>query len=137
MAYMNQAMKSELAPAIKAVFKKYGVKGSIAVRNHITLVVNIKSGKLDIIENWFETVKQLPKYNYGGNIQKPTHISVNEYHIDSDYTGEVAEFLKELKSAMEGPKFFNHDDCQTDYFNRSHYIDINIGFWDKPYIVEA
>ena len=30
--------------------------------------------------------------------------------------------------------FFNNDDIMTDYFHRSHYIDINIGSWNKPYI---
>ena len=43
MAYMNQNLKAELAPGIKAVLKKYGMKGSIAVRHNMTLVVNIKS----------------------------------------------------------------------------------------------
>ena len=34
---------------------------------------------------------------------------------------------------MKGPKYFNHDDAMTDYFHRSHYTDINIGKWSKPY----
>ena len=49
MAYMSQSLKKELAPAIKAVLKKYNVKGTIAVRHHSTLVVNIKEGALDFI----------------------------------------------------------------------------------------
>jgi len=52
MAYISQEMKKELAPEIKAVLKKYGVKGTIAIRNHSTLVVNIKSGKLDLIGDY-------------------------------------------------------------------------------------
>jgi hypothetical protein len=47
MAYVSQSMKKELAPAIKKVLKKYKVKASIAVRNHSTLVVNIKQGAVD------------------------------------------------------------------------------------------
>ena len=43
------------------------------------------------------------------------------------------KFLKELLDAMKGPKYFNHDDAMTDYFHRSHYTDINIGKWSKPY----
>jgi peptidoglycan/xylan/chitin deacetylase (PgdA/CDA1 family) len=31
MAYMNQQKKAALAPAIKAVLKKYNMKGTIAV----------------------------------------------------------------------------------------------------------
>ena len=44
MAYVSQDDKKKLAPAIKAVLKKYKVKASIAVRHHSTLVVNIKEG---------------------------------------------------------------------------------------------
>ena len=46
MAYVSQEKKSSLAPAIKAVLKKYKVKASIAVRNHSTLVVNIREGEV-------------------------------------------------------------------------------------------
>ena len=47
MAYISQDDKKELAPAIKAVLKKYGMKGTIAIRHHSSLVVNIKSGPID------------------------------------------------------------------------------------------
>ena len=49
MAYMCQTKKKAMAPQIKAVLKKYGMKGSIAVNNHSTLVVNLKEGALDLI----------------------------------------------------------------------------------------
>ena len=49
MAYISQEEKKELAPGIKAVLKKYGVKGTIAVRGYSSLVVNIKSGVLDLL----------------------------------------------------------------------------------------
>ena len=49
MAYVSQEMKKELAPAIKAVLKKYNVKASISVYNHSTICVNIKSGPIDFI----------------------------------------------------------------------------------------
>ena len=55
MAYMSQERKQSLAPAIKAVLKKYGVKGTLAVNNHSTLVLNIKSGSIDFIENFIAT----------------------------------------------------------------------------------
>ena len=51
MAYMSQEKKAKIAPVVKAVLKKYKVKGSLAVRNHSTLVLNIKSGSIDFIEN--------------------------------------------------------------------------------------
>ena len=42
MAYISQEEKKELAPAIKAVAKKYGRKVTIGIRNHMDLVVKVK-----------------------------------------------------------------------------------------------
>lgn len=120
MAYVSQEMKRELAPAIKAVLKKYGIKGSLAVRHHSTLVLNIKSGKID-----FEKLCASDNLFY----------QVNTYHTDSHYTGKAKKFFAEVIAAMKGPKFFDNSDAMTDYFHVSHYIDINLGSWNKPYIV--
>jgi hypothetical protein len=127
MAYVSQEMKKELAPQIKAVLKKYGMKGTVAVRHHSSLVCNIKSGKLDILG-------ALPVSEYGPR----DYVQVNTYWIEENYDdAKVVAFLSELKEAMEGPNFFCHDDSMTDYFHRSHYVDINVGQFDKPYILEA
>ena len=120
MAYMSQQHKQELAPAIKAICKKYGIKGSLAVRHHSTLVLNIKSGKID----------------FDKDAASGTHYyQVNTYHTDSQYRGKAKKFFAEVIAAMKGPKFFDNSDAMTDYFHVSHYIDINPGSWNKPYIV--
>ena len=54
MAYFNQDNKKELAPKIKNVLNKYGIKGTISVRNNMVLVVTLKSGKLDILQNYLD-----------------------------------------------------------------------------------
>tara|TARA_R110001632_G_scaffold29162_7_gene77635 strand:- start:475 stop:858 length:384 start_codon:yes stop_codon:yes gene_type:complete len=119
MAYVSQAMKKELAPAIKAVLKKYNMKASIGVNNHSTLCVNIKSGAIDFSDN----------FTHGEG-----YIQVNEYWIDQHYNGIQRKFLNELLDAMKGPKYFNNDDSMTDYFSRSHYTDIQVGKWNTPYV---
>lgn len=143
MAFVSQEDKKNLSPAIKAVLKKYGMKGTIAVRHHSTLVVNIKSGDLDILGAWKKAALASNRNDFYdphdverlNHVLKATHIDVNTYWIDDSYADEkVVAFLNELKAAMEGPEFFNNDDSMTDYFHRSHYIDINIGQWNKPYI---
>ena len=58
MAYINQEDKKRLAPNIKAVLKKYGVKGTISISHHSNLVVRLKEGKVDLYgekvdpDNW-------------------------------------------------------------------------------------
>ena len=117
MAYVSQEDKKKLAPAIKAVLKKYKMKGTLAIRHHSSLVCNIKSGELDVIG-------ALPVSEYGPR----DYVQVNPYWISENYDcPTVVAFLKELKAAMEGPDFFCEDDSMTDYFHRSHYIDINVG----------
>jgi hypothetical protein len=116
MAYVSQEMKAKLAPTIKGILKRYGMKGSIAVRHHSTLVVNLKQGPID----------------FGGD-----RIQVNTYWVHEHYEGVAKKFLMELVDAMKGPDFFDESDAQTDYFHVSHYIDINVGKWDKPYILAA
>ncbi len=116
MSYMSQEKKKELAPRIKGVLKKYGVKGSIAVRHHSTLVINLKSGVIN-----FKAQSE--------------HYQVNPYHVESQWTGVAKEFLLELLEAMkgEGTGWFDKSDIMTDYFHTAWYNDINIGQWNKPY----
>ena len=115
MAYVSQDDKETLAPAIKAVLKKYKVKASIAVRHHSTLVVNIKEGEVPF--------------------NPASHYQVNEYHYENHYANNptLVSFLSELLSAMKGPEYYNNDNSMIDYYERSHYTDINFGKWDQPY----
>ena len=141
MAYFNQERKQERAPAIKAILKKYGVKGSLAVRNHSTFVLNIKSGSVDFIENYIKTDADK---NYGNKmdqnqidyIRKNKALDVNPYWYQEHYTGKALSFLKEVFKAMNAG---NHDnsDIQTDYFDVGWYVDVNIGQWNKPYALEG
>ena len=116
MAYISQKDKKELAVGIKKVLKKYGCKGNIGVKDNMSLYVDVMEGPIDF---------------------KPTHgdgyTQVNTYWIDDHWSGVAKDFLNELLTEMKGKKYFNNDDIQTDYFCRSHYTDINIGKYNKPY----
>jgi hypothetical protein len=142
MAYVSQEKKANLAPTIKAIMKKFGVKGSLSIRNHSSLVLTVKSGKIDFIENYVTTDANKHYANKMSAdqiayVRKNGYLDVNTYWIHEHYSNEAQAFLTEMKEAMEGPDFFNHDDSQSDYFSRSHYVDINIGKWDKPYQLTA
>jgi len=41
-----------------------------------------------------------------------------------------------LIDAMKGNKWYDRSDIQTDYFDIAYYIDINVGQWNKDYILE-
>lgn len=128
MAYMSQEHKAKLAPTIKAICKRYDVKASLAVRNHSTLVLNIKQGPIDFIGNYRETVRE----NSLLREREIRSLDVNVYHYKSHFTGQALKFLEEVITAMNAG---NHDrsDIQTDYFDVGWYIDVNIGRWNSPY----
>ena len=113
---MSQENKKQLAPKITAICKKHGIKATLAVRHYSTLVLNVRSGKIEF--------------------HPDEHYQVNTYHIETHYQDQPAAlaFLTEVRDAMmEG----NHDrsDILTDYFDVGWYIDINLGQWDKPYLL--
>tara|TARA_R110000822_G_scaffold193625_1_gene332057 strand:- start:44 stop:568 length:525 start_codon:yes stop_codon:yes gene_type:complete len=143
MAYISQEEKKEFAPAIKAVLKKYGMKGTLGIRHHSTLVCRITKGDLDIIGCNNKSTMQSTRF-YDNNVYdlrgkmarlQEQYIDVNPHWIEENYRSDtrVISFLQELKTAMEGPRYFNEDDSMTDYFHRSHYTDIMVGSWCKPY----
>jgi len=116
MAFMSQENKKELAPAIKAVLKKYNTKASISVRHHSTLMVNIKQSAIPF------------------DLDGRTYKTINSVY---DLTGTEKDFITELFAAMDGLgdlKNFDRSDVMTDYFNVGWYTQINVGTFSKPYI---
>ena len=137
MAYMNQEKKKQLAPAIKAVLKKYGMKGTIGVRHHSSLVVNIKEGALDLIGDANEHGKMMAERR-GHTYYPEKSLQVNPYYCDEwAIDKKIANFYKELKAAMKGTQWYDNSDAMTDYFDTAYYMDINVGQWDKPYVLTA
>ena len=112
MAFMNKERKAARAPAIKKILKKYGLKGTLSVRNYSTLVLKIKDVR-GLWEDRFDDYKR----RWG--------ISINPYNY-GHYSEEIQKILDELIAAMYGSDYFNESDAMTDYFHVSHYIDIDI-----------
>ena len=137
MAYMSQERKAEIAPVVRAICKKYNVKASVAVRNHSTLVLNIKQGPIDFISNYIETDANKPyakkmSEDQIAYIRGKNCLDVNPYWYQEHFSGRALNFLKEVFNAMNNG---NHDrsDIQSDYFDVGWYVDVNIGQWNKPY----
>jgi hypothetical protein len=137
MAYMNQERKAKIAQALKPILAKYKVKGSLSVRNHMSIVLTLKSGAIDFIGNSnrvcgndFYQVARGFKPNDTGYDQ------VNPYWIKDHYDGDAKAFLTEALKALKSADWYDESDAMTDYFNTAYYVDINIGKWNAPYIVQ-
>ena len=138
MAYMNQEKKAKIAALLKPIFAKYGVKGSLSVNNHSTIVLNVKSGTIDFVENYIKTDAEKPYAKHFSEdqvayIRKNQSIDVNPYWFQDHFTGKAKSFLTEAFAAMKGADWYDESDAQIHYFNTAYYVDVNIGKWNKPY----
>ena len=127
MAYISQDEKKQIAPAIKELLKKHGLKGTLSIENHSTIVLTVKSGRLDFFQNY--------KNPQGHSARE--YLNPNQYWLDNSFSGECLDFLKKAFVLLKGKDWFDDSDSMTDYFHTKHYLDIKIGRWDKPYVLEA
>jgi len=136
MAYVSQEFKSSVQPQIQAILKRYGIKGTLAVEHHSTLVLNIREGEIDFISNYNQTVAARPGgHRLGAPARDSLDVNTHWYH--EQFSGRAKQFLEEVMAAMKGPKYFDHSDLQSDYHHCSHYYDVRIGRWNKPYQLAA
>jgi hypothetical protein len=126
MAYMNQEKKKVIAAKLKPVLKKYGVKGTLSVRSHMSIVLNVKAGKVDFFSDYGD-IEDAKKFG----------IQVNPYWFQDHFTGKAKEFLADAFDALKSAGYYNNSDAQIDYFDCAYFYDINIGKWNKPYSLEA
>jgi hypothetical protein len=116
MAYMNQERKAIIASNLKPVLKKYNMKGSLSVNHHSSIVLTLKSGKID-----FGSARE----------------QVNPYWFHEHYEGVAKEFLTEVFAALKSAGWYDRSDAMSDYFDTAYYVDVNVGKWSKPYVLEA
>jgi hypothetical protein len=134
-AYMNQERKQKISNALKPILAKYGMKGSLKVRNHTAISLTLRSGPIDFIgdlveqRQWGYVTHKFDKSKMRENYE----LQVNQYWIDEHYTGVSLEFLKQVKEAMQAADYYDRSDAQIDYFDTAYYYDINVGSWNKPY----
>ena len=142
MAFMNQTIKAELAPGIKALLAKYRLKGTLRTSPH-SITLMITEGPLDFIGDAVTVLQQAPQNRFdpfkneiATQMRRDGYMDVNEYHVQSQHAGKCREALMELRDAMNDGNWDNSDP-QTDYFNVGWYSYIKIGKPGKPYKLMA
>ena len=135
MAFMNQERKATIASKVKPILAKYGMKGSLSVRNHSTIVLKLTSGPIDFIGD-MNAQRQFAYVNVELNkdeMRKRYSLDINPYWFHEHYTGDSLAFLSEIIPALKGADWYDRSDISTDYFDTAYYYDVNVGSWDKPY----
>lgn len=139
MAYITKEQVQEKRRLISALCKEYGVTATVSGANSSALTVTIRKGKIDFLGNYVETVNtnwlncQQQKDN-ALFYKKRGHMMANHYCIEKQFSGIALDFMMELLTIMK-IGHYDHSDAMTDYFDIAWYIEINIGVWDKPYIL--
>ena len=128
MAYINKEEVKEKAVKLKAVAVKHGVKISVAGSNSSTLAVTILSGGIDFYADGVNRDKDFDYDNY--------HMQINAYWCHAYYTGKSQQLFADLLEVMkEG--HYDHSDAMTDSFHCSWYNQIQVGKWNKSYVLEV
>jgi hypothetical protein len=122
---------------LKPILAKYKVKGSLSVRNHITIVLTLKSGAIDFIGNSNRVCgNDFYQVQRGFKPTTSGYDQVNPYWFQDHYDGDAKAFLTEAFKALKSADWYDESNAMIDYFNIAYYVDINIGKWDRPYILE-
>jgi hypothetical protein len=136
MAYVSQEVITKARTALKALNKEYGVKATFSGKGDSTLYLTIAEGSIDFIGNFCENVAskriQHDTQQVIDWVTKQQSISVNQYYLDSSFSGIALEYLEKAKAIMY-VDHWDKSDIQSDYFNCSYYVNINVGRWNKPY----
>jgi len=133
MAYIDQDRKAVIQAALKPILKKYGVRGTLSIRNHMTIVLTVKSGKIDFIDNFNRVAGQ----KYGDRFSPAAgSIQVNTYWFKDHFDGLASDFIQDALTVLKSGGWYDNSDAMTDYFDTAYYIDINIGRWDRNYVLE-
>ena len=131
MAYISKDEKNAKALELRALGKKYNVTVTVARDNYSTIVLNISRGKIDFFEDYqWET----GFFTEDGN----SYLTVNHFYLKDQFkTGSKSlEFLEKAYLILNAGNH-NNSDAMTDYFDVGFYISINIGKFQKPYILIA
>jgi len=139
MAYISKEQLQEKRKLITALCKEYGVTATVSGSNSSTLTVTIRKGGIDFLGNYVDTVSgnwinsQQQKDN-ALFYKKRGYMVANQYCIEKEFSGIALDFMLELLAIMKIGHYDNSD-VMTDYFDIAWYIGINIGVWNKPYIL--
>jgi hypothetical protein len=127
MAYMDQERKAIIGAALKLATAGTGLKYSLSVQNHSCIVMTMKSGPIDFISD----------YNQVGARSKPAtnYLYINKYFFQEHFTPGVQVVIRKIVDAMHSAGHYDRSDIQSDYFDHAYYIEIQVGAWDKPYIL--
>lgn len=130
MAYMDQSKKSKILAALKPAIPA-DWKYSVSVRHHSTIVLTIASAPVDLIA---EYSARKCSDEVRDSMRTSRHASVNPYWFRDHFEGDMLATFDAIVGALNLGNH-NRSDLQSDYHDVGHYVEVNLGKWDKPFQV--
>lgn len=124
MAYMNQEKKAVIKANLDKVLKPLGIKYTLRVRNHMAITCTIKSAPFNMLADRV-TPSEFER----------DYAQVNPYWFQEHYTGRTRDVLAKVVEAIKSADYYDRSDAMVDYFDTAYYFDINIGDYNKPFVV--
>lgn len=115
MSFALKQNKKRIVGDIKKVLEKYGVKATVFIRNMKTVCIYLKSGPID-----FHT----------------SYSPVSAPDIFHEWKNVQRDFFVELFSAANQGNYNTSHISDKDMYYNAWHIDISIGTFTNPYIVE-
>jgi hypothetical protein len=122
MAYVSREKKMKICELLKSAVPK-DWKYTVSVNHFSTLCFNLKSSPVDLIG-----VANAEKEGY----QFRVDFELRE-HNTKWYPADVKAVLDGIFKVLNTDNF-NESDSQSDYFHVGHYVNFNVGRWNKPYL---
>jgi hypothetical protein len=136
MAYVTEEIITKARTALKALNKQYCVKATLSGKGSSSLKLTIAEGSIDFIDSYCKTVMAKCQLRNPESViewaQKEMYIQVNQYYLDSSFSGAALEYLEKAKEIMYADHW-DKSDVMTDYFHCAYYVSIDIGRWNKGY----
>lgn len=121
-----------------------GVKISTVQENYSmgrALHVSIMSAPQDVFDFSGQTEnyrgEMVPAAELYSDVVERKYMQVNQYHVKEHYG--LSQYGRDVIAKVNNiVNSFNYDDSdsQIDYFDTRFYLHLNIGKWDKPFIVK-
>lgn len=118
MAFVSKEKKAKISEALKLVVPK-GWRYTLKVQHRSTITMTIREAPIDLVLLAGE--------------EKKSYTDINIYYLEKSFQKDLLETFQKIKDALNTDNY-DRSDPQTDYFCVGHYIGIQIGEYDKPFV---
>lgn len=137
MTYISKEQQKEKLIKLKPLFKKYGLRATLARSKASKITLNIWEGSIDFMGQYNNyRINNKDRYCDNSNVENflnyKTFVITNNCTF-KEFSGEALEFLTEANKILQQDNY-DRSDMMTDYFDIGFFVDISIGNCEKDYI---